>query len=94
LEFLATYENVVMRKPVNPNDAVHAGNKQLRRFTTTMIAKESQNARPKVPPTMPVDKVATAILALNLAFMSIASQIWISCYVPKCACVPDVSSVL
>jgi len=65
-----------MRRPVKPNDAVHAGNKQLRRFTTTMIAKESKNARPKAPPTMPVDNVATAILALNLAFINIASQIW------------------
>ena len=55
-----------MRKPVKPNDAVHAGSMQLARFTTMMIAKQSQKASPIAPPTMPVLSVATAIFALNL----------------------------
>jgi len=61
-----SYEKVVIRKPVNPNDAVQAGRRQEAMFTTGMIAKQSQKDNPMLPPTIPVDKVATAILALNL----------------------------
>jgi hypothetical protein len=66
----ASYENVVIRKPVNPNDAVQAGKRQEAMFTTRMIAKQSQKDNPMLPPTIPVDKVATAILALNLGKIS------------------------
>jgi hypothetical protein len=55
-----------MRKPVNPKDAVQAGKRQDAMFTTRMIAKQSQNAKPMLPPTIPVERVAMAILALNL----------------------------
>jgi len=65
-----TYEKVVILKPVNPKDAVQAGKRQLMRFTTTIIANESQNARPNAPPTIPVDNVATAMLALSLSAVS------------------------
>jgi hypothetical protein len=61
-----SYENVVIRKPVSPNDAVQAGRRQEAMFTTRMIAKPSQKDNPMLPPTIPVDKVATAMLALNL----------------------------
>ena len=61
-----SYENVVIRKPVNPNDAVQAGRRQEAMSTTRMIAKQSQKDNPVLPPTIPVEKVATAILALNL----------------------------
>lgn len=61
-----TYEKVVIRSPVSPNEEVHAGNRQLTTFTTTMMAKQSQKERPKAPPIIPVLRVATAILALNL----------------------------
>lgn len=67
-----TYENVVIRSPVRPKDAVHAGNRQLARFTTRMMAKQSQKASPMLPPTIPVLSVATAIFALNLD-LSLAS---------------------
>jgi len=65
-----TYENVVIRKPVSPNDAVQAGSRQEKAFTTRMIAKQSQKFMPMLPPTIPVDRVATAILALNLEEVS------------------------
>jgi hypothetical protein len=61
-----SYEKVVIRKPVNPKDAVQAGRRQDAMFTTRMIAKQSQNASPMLPPTIPVERVAMAILALNL----------------------------
>jgi hypothetical protein len=55
-----------MRSPVSPKVAVQAGSKHAMTFTTIMMAKQSQKARPISPPTMPVFKVATAILALIL----------------------------
>lgn len=61
---------MVMRRPVKPKDAVHAGNMQVMRFMTTIIAKLSQKDRPIDPPTMPVDRVATAMLALSLRLVS------------------------
>lgn len=61
-----TYENVVIRSPVKPKDAVQAGSRQETTFTTIMMAKQSQKDKPILPPTIPVDKVATAMLALNL----------------------------
>jgi len=65
-----TYENVVIRKPVSPNEAVQAGSRQERAFTTRIMAKQSQKFMPMLPPTIPVDKVATAIFALNLEEIS------------------------
>lgn len=62
----ASHEKVVIRKPVSPNDAVHAGKRHEAMFTTRIMAKQSQKDRPIDPPTIPVDNVATAILALNL----------------------------
>jgi hypothetical protein len=61
-----SYENVVMRKPVKPKEAVQAGRRQEATFTTRTTTKHSQNDNPMLPPTMPVDSVATAILALSL----------------------------
>jgi hypothetical protein len=61
-----SYENVVMRKPVKPKEAVQAGRRQEATFTTRIMATHSENDKPMLPPTMPVDSVATAILALNL----------------------------
>jgi len=68
---VVTYEKVVMRKPVNPKEAVQAGSRQEATFTTRMIAKQSQNDKPILPPTMPVERVATAMLALNLVPISL-----------------------
>jgi hypothetical protein len=68
---VVTYEKVVMRKPVNPKEAVQAGSRQEATFTTRMIAKQSQNDKPILPPTMPVERVATAMLALNLVSISL-----------------------
>jgi hypothetical protein len=68
---VVTYEKVVMRRPVNPKEAVQAGRRQEATFTTRMTAKQSQNDKPMLPPTIPVDSVATAMLALNLGFISI-----------------------
>ena len=68
---MVTYEKVVMRKPVNPKEAVQAGSRQEATFTTRMIAKQSQNDKPILPPTMPVERVATAMLALNLVSISL-----------------------
>jgi len=68
---VATYEKVVMRRPVKPNEAVQAGKRQEAMFTTRMIAKQSQKESPILPPTIPVDSVATAMLALNLASVSL-----------------------
>jgi hypothetical protein len=56
---------------VSPNEAVHAGRRHEAMFTTKIIAKESQKERPILPPTIPVDNVATAILALNLQNTSV-----------------------
>lgn len=67
-----TYENVVILSPVNPNPAVQAGMRQASKFTTTIIAKQSQNARPMAPPVVPTFRVATAMLALNLDRQSLA----------------------
>jgi hypothetical protein len=61
-----SYENVVIRSPVRPKDAVQAGNRQLAILTTKMIAKQSQKDSPIEPPTVPALRVATAILALSL----------------------------
>jgi hypothetical protein len=61
-----THEKVVMRKPVNPNTAVHAGSRSLVMFITRMTMKQSQKERPSEPPREPMLRVATAILALNL----------------------------
>jgi hypothetical protein len=61
-----TYEKVVIRSPVKPKDAVQAGSRQLAILTTRIMAKQSQKESPMEPPTMPVLKVATAILALSL----------------------------
>jgi hypothetical protein len=61
-----SYENVVMRNPVKPKEAVQAGRRQEATFTTRMMTKQSEKDKPTLPPTMPVDSVATAILALNL----------------------------
>lgn len=55
-----------MRNPVKPNDAVHAGNRQLNILTRTMIAKEYQNERPIDGPKVPTFRVATAMFALSL----------------------------
>jgi hypothetical protein len=55
-----------MRNPVKPKEAVQAGRRQEATFTTRIIANESQKDKPMLPPTMPVDSVATAILALSL----------------------------
>jgi hypothetical protein len=59
-------EKLVILSPVRPKVAVHAGKRQLARFTTTMIAKQSQNERPILPPIVPTLRVATAMFALNL----------------------------
>jgi hypothetical protein len=61
-----SYENVVMRNPVKPKEAVQAGRRQEATFTTRIITRQSQKDKPMLPPTMPVDSVATAILALSL----------------------------
>jgi hypothetical protein len=61
-----TYEKVVIRKPVSPKEAVQAGRRQEATFTTRIMAKQSQKDRPMLPPTMPVESVATAMFALNL----------------------------
>lgn len=61
-----TYEKVVILNPDSPNPAVQAGIRQASKFTTTIIAKQSQNARPIAPPIVPTFRVATAMLALNL----------------------------
>jgi hypothetical protein len=66
LQGQVAYEKVVIRNPVKPNDAVQAGNRQEIRFTTKMMAKQSKNEMPMLPPSIPVDNVATAMLALNL----------------------------
>ncbi len=73
-----SYEKVVIRKPVSLNDAVQAGKRHDAMFTTRMIAKQSQNARPMLPPTIPVDKVATAMLALNLEHTSVFCKKFLS----------------
>ncbi|KAF7185522.1 hypothetical protein HII31_13146 [Pseudocercospora fuligena] len=65
--------NVVIRSPVRPNVAVHAGNMHASRLTTIIIAKLSQKLRPILGPTIPVDRVATAKFALNLMHVSAAS---------------------
>jgi hypothetical protein len=62
----ATYEKVVIRRPVKPNVAVQAGRRQETTFTKRIIAKQSQKDKPMLPPTIPVDSVATAMLALIL----------------------------
>jgi hypothetical protein len=62
-----------MRKPVKPKEAVQAGRRQEATFTTRMMARQSQKGRPMLPPTMPVDNVATAILALNLELISFSN---------------------
>jgi hypothetical protein len=64
----ATYEKVVIRSPVRPKVAVHAGIAQVNMFIAIIIAKLSQKFRPIIGPTMPVLRVATAILALNLGW--------------------------
>jgi len=61
-----TYEKVVIRNPVKPKDAVQAGSKQETTLTTRNMAKQSQKLRPMLPPTIPVDNVATAMFALSL----------------------------
>lgn len=61
-----THEKVVILNPVRPNEAVHAGSRHDATFTTSMIAKQSQKDRPMLPPTIPVEIVATAMLALSL----------------------------
>lgn len=60
------YENVVIRKPVNPNVAVHAGSRHVKTLIMTMIAAELRKSSPMLGPTMPVLTVATAMLALSL----------------------------
>jgi len=59
------HEKVVIRRPVRPKEAVQAGRRQEATFTTRMMAKLSQKDKPMLPPTIPVDSVATAMLALN-----------------------------
>jgi hypothetical protein len=66
IEEVTTYEKVVIRNPVKPNVAVQAGKRSLARLTTRMTIKQSQNPRPRTPPSEPMFKVATAMFALNL----------------------------
>lgn len=63
-----------MRKPVKPKEAVQAGKTQETTLTTRMMAKESQKERPMLPPTMPVDSVATAMFALSLRELDHSSR--------------------
>lgn len=63
---ICTYENVVIRRPVKPTVAVHAGRRSLVRLTTRMTMKQSQNPRPRDPPRDPMLRVAMAMLALSL----------------------------
>src|ERR1700712_4289492 len=69
-----SYENVVILRPDSPNPAVHAGMRQASKFTTTIIAKQSQKDKPIAPPIVPTLSVATAMLALNLFGYC---QIWV-----------------
>lgn len=61
-----THEKVVIRRPVSPTVAVHAGRRSLKRLTMRMMMKQSQNPRPREPPRDPMLRVATAMFALNL----------------------------
>lgn len=63
---MITHENVVIRRPVSPTVAVHAGSRSLARLTIRMMMKQSQNPRPREPPKDPMLRVATAMFALNL----------------------------
>lgn len=68
-------ENVVIRRPVKPNVAVHAGSMQEKTLTRTMMAKLSQKLRPIDGPTIPEDSVATAMLADSLAIITFSGRL-------------------
>ena len=88
-----SYEKVVILRPVRPKEAVHAGRRQLIRFITTMMAKQSQKERPIEPPTIPVDNVATAMLALSLQRCQYHIAQRRDNDLPEGPSIPDMSSV-
>lgn len=88
------YEKVVMRSPVSPKAAVHAGRRSLTKLTTRMTMKLSQNLRPIAPPRAPVVSVATAMFALNLTLLVMfANHSLRGVLIPESASIPKMGYI-